>query len=109
MVTNSRILASKIPWTREPDGLQSMEGGKKLDMTERIQCKIQKQRLKGLRNLYKADKYRYTLLKRENPISSWSWPDYSQIVELLPQKLHIEDKNIKVTQFTHFSDVKHSA
>ena len=42
---------------KEPGGLQSMESHKKSDTTEHIQCKIQKQRLKGLRNLYKVDKY----------------------------------------------------
>ena len=94
---------------KEPGGLQSMESHKKSDTTEHIQCKIQKQSLKGLKNPYKVDKYWYSLLKRENPVSSQSPPDCSQIVKLLPRKLHMEDKNIKVTQFTHFSDVKHSA
>ena len=36
MATHSRILAWKIPWTEEPDGLQSM-GSQKLDMTEHTQ------------------------------------------------------------------------
>ena len=34
MVTHSSILAWKIPWTVESDGLQSV-GCKELDMTER--------------------------------------------------------------------------
>ena len=42
---------------KEPGGLQSMENHKKSDTTEHIQCKIQKQSLKGLRNPYKVDKY----------------------------------------------------
>ena len=33
METHSSILASRIPWTKEPGGLQSMES-KELDMTE---------------------------------------------------------------------------
>ena len=33
MATHSNILAWKIPWTEEPDGLQSM-GSQELDMTE---------------------------------------------------------------------------
>ena len=32
MATHSRILAWKIPWTEEPDGLQSMES-RELDTT----------------------------------------------------------------------------
>ena len=36
MATLSSILAWKIPWTEEPGGLQSMEGRKKSDMTERL-------------------------------------------------------------------------
>ena len=35
MATHSRILAWKIPWTEEPDGLQSIES-KNLDATERL-------------------------------------------------------------------------
>ena len=35
MATHSNILAWKIPWTEEPDGLQSM-GSQELDMTERL-------------------------------------------------------------------------
>ena len=34
MATHSSILAWKIPWTEEPDGLQSM-GSQELDTTER--------------------------------------------------------------------------
>ena len=33
MATHSNILACKIPWTEEPDGLQSM-GSQELDMNE---------------------------------------------------------------------------
>ena len=33
METHSSILAWRIPWTKEPGGLQSMES-KELDMTE---------------------------------------------------------------------------
>ena len=33
MATHSSILAWRIPWTREPGGLQSL-GPKKLDVTE---------------------------------------------------------------------------
>ena len=33
MATHSSILAWKIPWTEEPDGLQSI-GSQKLDKTE---------------------------------------------------------------------------
>ena len=33
MATHSSILAWRIPWTEEPDGLQSM-GHKELDTTE---------------------------------------------------------------------------
>ena len=33
MATHSSILAWRIPWTKEPDGLQSMES-QELDMTE---------------------------------------------------------------------------
>ena len=33
MATHSNILAWKIPWTEEPDGLQSM-GSQELDMNE---------------------------------------------------------------------------
>ena len=35
MATHSSILASGIPWTEEPGGLQSM-GLQELDMTERL-------------------------------------------------------------------------
>ena len=35
MPTHSSILASRIPWTEEPGGLQSVPGGhKELDATE---------------------------------------------------------------------------
>ena len=34
MATHSSILAWGIPWTEEPDGLQSIESDKELDMTE---------------------------------------------------------------------------
>ena len=33
MATHSNILAWEIPWTKEPDGLQSMESQKESDMT----------------------------------------------------------------------------
>ena len=36
MATHSSILAWRIPWTREPGGLQSCRGGKELDTTERL-------------------------------------------------------------------------
>ena len=35
MATHSSILAGKIPWTEEPDGLQSM-GHKELGTSERL-------------------------------------------------------------------------
>ena len=35
MVIHSSILASEIPWTKEPDVLQSM-GSQELDMTEQL-------------------------------------------------------------------------
>ena len=35
MATHSSILAWRIPWTKEPGGLQSM-GRKESDMTERL-------------------------------------------------------------------------
>ena len=35
MATHSSILTWNIPWTEEPDGLQSL-GCKELDMTERL-------------------------------------------------------------------------
>ena len=35
MATHSSFLAWKIPWTEEPDGLQSIVS-KELDMTERL-------------------------------------------------------------------------
>ena len=35
MVTHSKILAWKIPWTEEPGGLESW-GRKESDMTERL-------------------------------------------------------------------------
>ena len=35
MATHSSILAQRIPWTEEPNGLQSM-GHKELDMTEQL-------------------------------------------------------------------------
>ena len=35
MATHSSILAYRIPWTEEPDGLQS-KVSQKLDMTERL-------------------------------------------------------------------------
>ena len=35
MATHSSILAWRIPWTEEPDGLQSM-GSQELDTTERL-------------------------------------------------------------------------
>ena len=34
MATHSNILAQKIPWTEEPCGLYSPQGGKELDTTE---------------------------------------------------------------------------
>ena len=37
MATHSSILAWRIPWTEEPDGLQSM-GPKEMDTTERLTC-----------------------------------------------------------------------
>ena len=36
MATHSNILARKIPWTEEPGGLYSPQGGKELDTTERL-------------------------------------------------------------------------
>ena len=36
MATHSSILAQKIPWTKEPDGLQPM-GSQESDMTEGAQ------------------------------------------------------------------------
>ena len=41
MATHSSILAWKIPWTEEPDGLQSI-GSKNLDATERLNHQITK-------------------------------------------------------------------
>ena len=35
MATHSSLLAWRIPWTEEPDGLQSM-GSQELDTTERL-------------------------------------------------------------------------
>ena len=34
MATHSSVLAWKIPWTEEPDGLPSPWGGKESDTTE---------------------------------------------------------------------------
>ena len=39
MATYSSILASEIPWTEEPGGLQSM-GSKKSDMTENARLSL---------------------------------------------------------------------
>ena len=39
MATHSSILTSKIPWTEESGGLQSM-GCKELDMSERLSMHI---------------------------------------------------------------------
>ena len=35
MAAHSRILAWRIPWTKEPDGLQSM-GSQESDMTKQL-------------------------------------------------------------------------
>ena len=39
MATRSSALAWRIPWTEEPGGLQSMEGHKELDTTERLRTR----------------------------------------------------------------------
>ena len=36
MATHSSILAWRIPWTEEPDGLYSPRGRKELDTTEQL-------------------------------------------------------------------------
>ena len=36
MATHASILAWEIPWTEHPGGLQSIEGHKELDTTERV-------------------------------------------------------------------------
>ena len=36
MAVHSSILAWRIPWTEEPDGLYSPRGRKELDMTEQV-------------------------------------------------------------------------
>ena len=43
MAMYSSILVWKIPWTQEPDGLQST-GGKESDMTEHTQLAINRSR-----------------------------------------------------------------
>ena len=40
MATHSGILAWRMPWTEEPDRLQSM-GSQELDMTERLSAPVQ--------------------------------------------------------------------
>ena len=40
MATHLSILAWEIPWTEEPDGLQSMGSQKELDTTEQLNSNI---------------------------------------------------------------------
>ena len=49
MATHSRIFAWRIPWTEEPDGLQSM-GSEELDMTSQLNHYHQINRTKSLVN-----------------------------------------------------------
>ena len=43
MATHSSVLAWKIPWTEEPDGLQS-KGSQRVGQTERLKQPTTKQR-----------------------------------------------------------------